>query len=295
MRHVFSSAVLFAGIMLLPALATAAPSRADAQKAYNARDHSRCALIYTQLTQMPDAIRSDGYNAACCLALAGDADAAFEQLRDTILSHYTRVADIEQDPDFAPLHGDPRWQPLLDLARQEEDRHLAGTDRALRHELFVRMNHDQQMRGRLMADPENRTLLEEMQAIDRDNTGWLKNLIDTRGWPGYKLVYKDGAQAAWLLAQHADLDPDFQQQVLELLEKAVLEKDASPSHLAYLVDRVRTGRDQKQLYGTQFIKEDGHWLPAPIEDEANVDARRQRIGLGTLAEYAEQIRDAYAQ
>lgn len=261
---------------------------------YNAKDYKSCALLYTQLSELTDASPSDSYNAACCLSLAGEKDDAFARLHRTVASHYTRVADIEQDQDFTNLHDDPRWKPLLDFAAKEEDRHLAGTDRALRRELFVRLNRDQEMRGRLIADSDNKALLGEMEAIDIDNTAWLKSLIAAQGWPGYKLVYKDGAQAAWLLAQHADRDPAFQEQVLQLLEKAVLEKDASPSHLAYLTDRVRTGRDEKQLYGTQFIKKDDQWVPAPIEDEAHVDERRKRIGLGTLAEYAEQIRASYA-
>ncbi len=289
-RTIVSLVVAVITAILLPNAALAATSRAEARAAYDAKDYKSCALLYAQLSALPDAVRSDGYNAACCLALADNKDAAFDQLRESITHFYTRVPDVEQDPDFANLHSDPRWKQTLDLARQEEDRHLAGTDRALRHELFVRLNRDQEVRGRLNADSSNQALLSEMETIDHDNTTWLKTLIKERGWPGYKLVYKDGAQAAWLLAQHADLDPEFQAQVLQLLEKAVLEKDASPSHLAYLVDRVRTGRDEKQLYGTQFIKKDNQWVPAPIEDEAHVDERRKRIGLGTLAEYAEQIR-----
>ena len=295
MQRVLTSLLFFTIAVVLPGSASAAPSRSDAYKAYSAKDYESCALLYTQLAGLPDAPQSDGYNAACCHALSGDADAAFDQLRRTVTRYFTRVPDIEQDPDFTNLKDDPRWQPLLDLARQEEDRHLGSTDRALRRELFVRLNRDQEMRGRLIADTGNLSLQSEMETIDRDNTLWLKTVVATRGWPGYKLVYKDGAQAAWLLAQHADLDPDFQEQVLHLLEKAVLAKDASPSHLAYLVDRVRTGRDEKQLYGTQFIKKDGQWVPAPIEDEAHVDERRQRIGLGTLAEYAEQIRASEVQ
>ncbi len=281
---------------LLPLAALAAPpSRDDAQKAYNAGEHAACATLYAQLADAEGGTRGDGYNAACCLALAGDRDAAFDRLRKTITHHFTSVADIEQDEDFRSLRDDPRWPPLLALARQEEDRHLAGTDRSLRRELFVRLNRDQETRGRLIADPENKALLAEMAEVDKDNTAWLQQLVATRGWPGYALVHKDGAQAAWLLAQHADADPAFQQQVLELLEKAVLAKDASPSHLAYLTDRVRSGRGEKQLYGTQFVKNGDGWAPAPIEDEAHVDERRQRIGLGTLAEYAEQIRAAYAR
>jgi len=288
--------IAFTACALLP-LATLAspPTRSEAQLAYDAGEYASCAALYAQVADAEGGTRADGYNAACCLALAGNADAAFERLRTTVTTHFTSVADLQQDEDFRSLRDDPRWEPMLALARQEEDRHLAGTDRALRRELFERLNRDQEIRDRLIAAPEDKALIAEAERIDTDNTAWLKQVVASRGWPGYKLVHEDGAQAAWLLAQHADRDPAFQQQVLELLEKAVLDKDAKPSHLAYLTDRVRTGRDEKQLYGTQFIKAGDDWVPAPIEDEAHVDERRQRIGLGTLAEYAEQIRAAYSQ
>jgi hypothetical protein len=34
-------------------------------------------------------------------------------------------------------------------------------------------------------------------------------------------------------------------------------------------------------------------VPQPIEDEANVDARRASVGLGTLEEYAAQMQRMY--
>ncbi|MFI7610911.1 YciI family protein [Nonomuraea terrae] len=49
------------------------------------------------------------------------------------------------------------------------------------------------------------------------------------------------AQAAWLLAQHADRDRDFQRRCLPLLRDAVARGQAAARQLAYLVDRVRVG------------------------------------------------------
>jgi hypothetical protein len=59
--------------------------------------------------------------------------------------------------------------------------------------------------------------------------------------------------------------------------------------MAYLTDRVRVAEKQKQVYGTQF--EDLE--PFPIEDEANVDKRRQQVGLPPLAEYRKSIEAMY--
>jgi hypothetical protein len=51
---------------------------------------------------------------------------------------------------------------------------------------------------------------EHLQAVDAANTARMKRIVAERGWPGRSLVGDDGAQAAWLLVQHADHDPAFQ-------------------------------------------------------------------------------------
>jgi hypothetical protein len=57
-------------------------------------------------------------------------------------------------------------------------------------------------------------------------------VIEKHGWPGKSLVGADGAQAAWLLVQHADLDREFQRQCLPLLKEAAEKGEASKQNLA---------------------------------------------------------------
>ena len=97
-----------------------------------------------------------------------------------------------------------------------------------------------------------------MTDVDHGNTARMKQIVARYGWPGYKLVAKDGAHQAWLLVQHADADLAFQTDCLAKLESAVAAGDASPTHLAYLHDRVAVAEKRKQRYGTQY--------GAPIED-----------------------------
>jgi hypothetical protein len=131
-----------------------------------------------------------------------------------------------------------------------------------------------------------------MSEVDEENTKWLKGVVEKHGWPTNTLVGKDGADAAWLLVQHADADPRFQRQCLDLM--AGLPKDeVSQSKRAYLTDRVLLAEGKKQLYGTQFHSVEGRWKPRPIEDEAQVDKRRTEIGLPPLAEYARLIEQQY--
>lgn len=128
----------------------------------------------------------------------------------------------------------------------------------------------------------------EMMRVDEANTAWLTELTTRRGWPGCTLVGKDGAHAAWLLAQHAD--PQSQRAFLGLLRAAVDAGEASTTDLAYLKDRVRMHAGQPQLYGTQFIHDKQGLRPWAIEDPENLDQRRASVGLGPFADYEAVIR-----
>ena len=104
------------------------------------------------------------------------------------------------------------------------------------------------------------------------------------------MVGEDGAHAAWLLLQHADRDVAFQKQILEQMKTLVAAGEVAMVDYAYLTDRVAINENRKQTYGTQF---DEHQQPKPIEDPANVDARRKEVGLDTLAENRVRMRQLY--
>lgn len=125
------------------------------------------------------------------------------------------------------------------------------------------------------------------ERIDQRHTLAMKGIVTHYGWPGEKQVGPLGAQAAWLLVQHADHDRVFQKQCLRLLEAAVKSGDAQPQHLAYLTDRVCVGDGQPQIYGTQ--------LEYLIADQEHVDERRMAVGLASLAEYLESSRQMLEQ
>lgn len=132
----------------------------------------------------------------------------------------------------------------------------------------------------------------KLKTIDQDNTRWLTQVVDKHGWLGVSQVGKEGAGLAWLLVQHADLDPKFQRRCLDLMT-ALPKEEVSQKNLAYLTDRVLLAEGKKQKYGTQFTSQGGEMKPSPIEDEAKVDERRKEMGLPPLAEYAEILRKQY--
>lgn len=167
---------------------------------------------------------------------------------------------------------------------------------AVRAELSRRVAADQELR---MNQPSDEAAMmdwfHQLEAVDAENRAWLSGIVDAHGWPTISRVGAAGAHEAWLLAQHADADPDFQERCLALLRAAVPAGEADGKDLAYLEDRVAIARGREQIYGTQFQLVDGVMLPKPIADPERVDERRAAVGLGTLAEYTEQIRKVYGK
>lgn len=133
-------------------------------------------------------------------------------------------------------------------------------------------------------------LMERMRRVDETNTRRMREIVDRNGWPGTDLVGEQGMEAAWLLVQHADRDPEFQARCLELMRDAVTRGTASARNLAYLEDRVRLHQGRPQLYGTQLEVRGGRLQPFQLEDPDHVDERRSAAGLEPLAEYLAQAK-----
>ncbi len=146
---------------------------------------------------------------------------------------------------------------------------------------------DQEAREGRRGDPElaDEGRAERLERMDRAHTERLRQVVDRHGWPGRSMVGVAGSQAAWLLVQHADHDPEFQRRCLELLDAAAGRGEADPRHVAFLTDRVLIHEGKLQRFGTQLREDEGRLAPIPIEDPAGVEERRRAVGLGPLDEY----------
>lgn len=180
-------------------------------------------------------------------------------------------------------------------------------DEALRDELARRVKEDQDARTAVIDlmkslntnDPakvkemDQNPVMKKMKEIDKANREWLKGVVEKHGWPGKSLVGEAGAHNAWLLVQHCDDDRAFQKKCLDLMKPLAAKGEVAKIDVAYLTDRVLVGENKKQIYGTQFHQVNGKMQPQPIEDEANVDARRKAVGMPPLAEYRKMIEEMY--
>lgn len=131
-----------------------------------------------------------------------------------------------------------------------------------------------------------------MQAVHDANAARLAAILDEHGWPGEPQVGGDGAEAAWLIAQHAIAQPALQRAALTELWQATTRGAVPALQAAMLEDRIRALEGRPQRYGTQFDWDaNGEVSPLPIEDADAVDERRRMLGLAPLEhELAERRR-----
>lgn len=129
------------------------------------------------------------------------------------------------------------------------------------------------------------------KTLDERNTERLKEIVAKIGWPTRSKVGEEAANAAWLLVQHADHDSGFQQKCLDLMQHEP-DGEVGKQDRAFLEDRVRVSTGRPTLYGTQFdYNETGEFAPLPIEDEENLNRRREAMGLGLFEEYELEMQE----
>lgn len=148
---------------------------------------------------------------------------------------------------------------------------------------------DQQYRQvHVLSKPLSAEDAKRQEQLDQRNRQLLQRMVKQYGWPGFKTVGVDAANAAFLILQHADLAT--QQQYLPLFRQAVARQDAWPSQLAMLEDRIDVRLGRPQRYGTQIdAAARGAPRPFPLQDARLVDQWRAAVGLSPLAEYLQSF------
>lgn len=180
---------------------------------------------------------------------------------------------------FSGCVSQQRSQPVQSLSIQ-----------SIAQELITMKNSDQ-MLERLVVnhDPQINEphFYERKDQAQAQNAQRCMEIFNQIGYPTHSLVGPDASQAFWLLVQHADTDPVFQEQVANAMKPAVIQGDAPALSLAMLTDRVRVNTDRPQIYGSQVLYDMQHAraYPKTTENPEQVDQRRAEVGLAPLWKY----------
>lgn len=291
---VFSISVFIAISQNSPANYTVLLKKADSL--YKAKDYLKSAFTYSEAFKVNGwkASSNDRYNAACSWALANYPDSAFFNLyRIANFMNYTNYGHITVDKDLISLHQDERWNPLLDIIKQNKDKAEANLNKPLVAQLDSILIDDQKYRKQMKDvekefgndSKEMKTLWKTINEKDSVNLIKVKTILDTYGWLGSDVVGSQGSSTLFLVTQHAD--QTTQEKYLPIMREAVKNGKAQGSNLALLEDRVALGQGKKQIYGSQVGRdtETQLYYVLPLEDPDNVDKRRSSVGLQPLADY----------
>ena len=173
---------------------------------------------------------------------------------------------------------------------------FAEVNLPLQKELIEMEVEDQHIRnkiGEIGWQNPPKELLEKMIKIDNSNTVRLKTIIKKHSWVTKDLVGVEGVGAAFLVIQHSP-DVAFKEKMLPYLKQSYLNGEGvSGQQVALLTDRVLIAQGKKQIYGTQANVTEGKVVFSPIEDETNVDKRREKMKMLPLDFYLKIMEKMY--
>jgi len=123
-------------------------------------------------------------------------------------------------------------------------------------------------------------------SVFQENGVAVREIFTNHGFPDTSLVGEDGQHDFWLLVQHMDFDPEFQERVLTAMKPLAKQGAANAVDFAYLTDRVRLAKGEKQLYGTQIMHlENMMAVPRPTADSLLLNSRRIAINMESIEAY----------
>jgi hypothetical protein len=221
--------------------------------------------------------------------------------RDGVVMTWTQVATQSKDAD--------EWKATVHVLRER----LAELDQLVKNsapatpasdplvqELLLRFARDQDVRsvfsqlkwteGLSPAGANNWMLAAgtRVNAVDCDNTAWLKAQLARIGWFTIPKYGEQADTAAWHLVQHADRDPSFQREMLDKLQ-VLPAGETNRKRLGLLWDRVARAQGHLQRYGTQGTCKDDQWTPFESEDPEHLDERRASLGMEPIAEHMKMV------
>lgn len=216
------------------------------------------------------------WDATIQYARAKKVDNAFYMLDKAIDAGMVDVKRLQEKTRIESLHEDSRWNQAVEKMTLAEEALMSSLSHPdLRKELMKRWDNDQALVGQF----------EQQRVIIKNNSKRLKEVIDQIGWPTISMVGKDGSWSAWAIAQHA-YDVEFQRYCLSQIALALSNDEVEPELYAELHDRIARNTYQQQLFGMAIMEREGIEGFYPIQEEWNVNQRRQQIGLPPLKVFA---------
>lgn len=116
----------------------------------------------------------------------------------------------------------------------------------------------------------------ELAVKDSMSFAQIDRILDTYGYPS-KAIAGDASGIPFYILGYAPVP--LKEKHMGQLMMAASREDISWKSLAFFIDKLKLAKNEKQVYGTQYFLRKGEYVMYPIEDEANLKARRSSVGL----------------
>lgn len=167
------------------------------------------------------------------------------------------------DPVITENMNNPVTKSLLDMRQREQ-------------ELQAKIDEASDLHGDEQALFE---LDEQQQKMQTEHISQLQQILNKDGWVSSKKYGKTACEQALTTLKNAD--GELLESRLDMLLNAAKNGEANPAEVAFIHDKVLVYQGKEQRYGTQigFNEKKGINDVYPIQDEANVNERRRKVGL----------------
>lgn len=240
------------------------------------------------------------YQLACFYSLKGDSIRSFDFLYKSIRLG-ADIDDILSDSDFEPLKNSEGWKILDDsLTQIYLSNHPNITNKKLSVRLW-RLGIEDQKSRTLSSNVKNKNPFIDRKQLDkqyreetRQRADQIERLLKDKHWPTYNEIGEKASFAAMMIIQHSG-NSKLTKKALPLIKVAVDSNQANAEYYAMLLDRYLVQKRRKQIYGTQIYRgcdksgKCSDYKFEPIEDEKNVNQRRESIGLPSITAYAKSM------
>lgn len=246
---------------------------------------------------------SDRFKAARIFSLANNYDSAFGYLEHLCKQQYINYLKIETDTAFQSLRlqNPMRFDTIIQHLKDNKEKLAPKQNLVWTNYLDSIFYEDQDLRRQWNKaalrygynSPEEKEFWPEIKKKDSSNLIAVTGFINKNGWQSKEVVGFNGNATLFLVIQHSD--SATQEKYLPVLEKAVSQNKANPADLALLIDRLSVAKYGYQIYGSQ-VHEDTlskKLVLFPIKNEKDVDKRRKKMKMESLADYVKRFGMTY--
>jgi VWFA-related protein len=169
----------------------------------------------------------------------------------------------------------------------------ASENKKLREELLKMQSARSELNLRVIENWEkNQKLVAEANQMGEAHLLRLCQIIKENGWLTNEIIGEDAVAAALSVVRN-NKSFELQKEFFPVLSAAAEKGLVSKANLAWLIDSIRLGGGQPQIFGTQSYVKNGMIYLHPILNEERLDKWRALYDLPTLAAFIKELEVRY--